>query len=160
MKSLIFFLLVVLSSCSTSKKDKDLIISFYTISDIYYANPNSLEITSESGSTHIKCKNYTDMLQKIDSISADNTSMKHLKFHLDWLIESGYLTASIYPTIDTTCKVTDPIGEVILQYYGPDWAIDATRDIDMQLGSFYLKDTLSLRCSDKVLTWYNISGQD
>lgn len=152
--------LFVLSTHMDLIKQKNHTLSMYTISDIYYGDPKTLEITSESGHYTKKCKSYIDMLNTLEGISAENTSMEHLKNHLDWLIETGYLTVSIYPTIDSQCKITDPIGEVILQYYGPDWAIDAEKDIELQLGTFYQKDTMNLPCGNHTLTWYGLYGQD
>lgn len=154
MKKFLFLLLIGAWSCS-SKHDQ--VISVYTIADIYYANPKTLTITSETGHTQITFSSYEKMLKGLEDISARDTDMKSLQFHLDWLIESGYLSANVYPVLNTNCKTLDQVGEVILEYNGPNWGVDARQDVEMQLGTFYIKDTVSL-C--KSAYYIKVYGQD
>lgn len=134
--------------------------SNYTRADIYRANPRTYQITSEGGydSTF---NSFNEMMLELENITVEANTIQQLASELDFYNEAGYLRASIYPTLDSNCNIIDPIGEVILNYSGPDYSNNATKDINVQLTTFYDKYDFNLKCGDdKVFTMYNIYGQD
>jgi hypothetical protein len=130
----------------------------HTLNYIYDVNYDSLTIES------VKAKHrFTtiDQLNKaIEVISEKDVSPKAVADYIDWGIESSYIYAEIYPIVDTNCVTTDPIGEVVLKYSGPNYGENAEEDIDLQLGLLYDKYDFSLQCDKKVFTMYSVYGDD
>lgn len=128
------------------------IVTFYTNNDIYYANLSNNSLQSETGKFDTTYSNFKELQNNIDSITAADASVTSVSNTLDWYAESGYLKVEVYPTVNTNCITTNPLGEVVLVYDGPNYGVDARVDTVINIATFYDWYDFSLPCGDNTLS--------
>lgn len=131
---------------------KSNIITVYTNNDIYYVNLSNYSLQSETGKFDTTYSNFKELQQNIDSITAADASVTSVSNTLDWYAESGYLKVEVYPTVNTNCITTNPLGEVVLVYDGPNYGVDARVDTVINIATFYDWYDFSLPCGDNTLS--------
>lgn len=124
--------------------------------DIHHVNYWNRVVTFEQSNEKIKFNSFNELNDYISDVTAKSSSVIGYQSDLDWLIRQGYVSIEIYPTIDTNNIVTNPNGEALLIYNGPNWTINAQQDTSYQIGYFYLSDDIKITDKINGTKWYGV----